>query len=295
MDLTDRLQKDPRCTGNDDDEMELVSSVLLARQPFLGRLILAAGTNRRTFVNNSQANYVAIDKPPARPPAAAVFSGKDLTPRFLDGLDPQGVRAILSAATQQHFPAKWVITDQGGRADHLFLLTSGRARYFFVTPDGRKHILLWLPPGEVFGTAALLTKPSTYIVSTETVQPSYMLVWKRATIRNLAKRYPRLVENALSIASDYLSMYVATHIALTSHTARQRLAQVLVNLTSGFGRKVFGGIELDVTNEDLAGAANVTHFTASRLLSEWSRNGALVKKRGKIVLRSPELLFRDSA
>jgi CRP-like cAMP-binding protein len=82
---------------------------------------------------------------------------------------------------------------------------------------------------------------------------------------------------------------------LTSNTARQRLVRVLANLASGFGRKVAGGIELDVTNEDLAYAANVTHFTVSRWLSEWSRSGILVKERGKVLLRSPELLFRESA
>ena|SRR5437899_2286839 len=122
-----------------------------------------------------------------------------------------------------------------------------------------------------------------------------MLVWKRATIRNLAHRYPRLTENALSGAVDYLNFYVATHVALTCHTAEQRLAKLLTTLAWGFGRKVREGIELDVTNEDLANAANVTHFTASRLLSEWSRKGILTKARGKILLRSPELLLRRSA
>jgi len=76
-----------------------------------------------------------------------------------------------------------------------------------------------------------------------------------------------LLENALSIASDYFTYYVATHVALTCHTARQRLAQVLVNLADGIGQQVPGGVQLDVTNEELANTANVTLFTASRLLS----------------------------
>jgi CRP-like cAMP-binding protein len=92
-----------------------------------------------------------------------------------------------------------------------------------------------------------------------------------------------------------MSIYVATHEALTCHTARERLAGVLANLVWGFGRKATGGIELDVTNEDLANAANVTHFTASRLLNEWSRKGILTKERGKILLHSPELLLRRGA
>ena len=294
MELSSSLRTNPRCSGNSDNDFELVSFTKLVRST-IDCLILTAETGWRLFVSSSHANYFSIDESQGKPSSSgALASWKGLTPRFFEGLEAEEISAVLSAATQKNFPAKCSITNQGSRADYLFLLTAGRARYFFVTKGGRKHILLWLPPGEVFGTTALLTKPSVYIVSTETVQPSYMLVWKRATIRNLAKRYPRLVENALSIASDYLSMYVATHIALTSHTARQRLAQVLANLASGFGHKVLGGIELDVTNEDLADAANVTHFTASRLLSEWNRSGALIKRRGKILLRSTELLFRDT-
>jgi CRP/FNR family transcriptional regulator, nitrogen oxide reductase regulator len=227
--------------------------------------------------------------------SADVFSSMEgLAPRFLEGLAPADAKVVLSAAKQHHFPASRVVTEQGDSADNLFLLTAGRARYFFLTKEGRKHILLWLPPGEVFGAVSLLTNPSTYIVSTETVKPSSVLVWKRATMMELVQRYPRLAENALAIASDYLRVYVATHIALTSNTARERLAQVLANLAFAFGRKVSDGIELDVTNEDLAHAANVTHFTVSRLLNEWNRMGAMAKRRGRILILSVELLLHKS-
>lgn len=225
--------------------------------------------------------------------ANLLSSIEGLSPRLFEGLKPEDVNLVLSAATLQHYPAKCVVAEQGDAASHLFLVMSGRARYFFITEKGRKNILLWLPPGEVFGVAALLRHTSTYIVSTETVQPSSILVWTRDAIQSLASRYPRLTENALSIASDYLNIYVATHEALTTRTSRERLARLLARLASGFGRKVPGGVELDVTNEELAHAANVSHFTASRLLGEWSQSGALTKKRGKILLRSAEWLFRD--
>src|SRR6202011_4209919 len=98
--------------------------------------------------------------------------------------------------------------------------------------------------------------------STEVLEDTWALVWDRETIRNLAERYPRLLENALLIAFDYLAFYRATHVSLTCHNARQRLAQVLVNLASGIGKKVPGGLELNVRNEELANEANVTLFTA---------------------------------
>jgi CRP/FNR family transcriptional regulator, nitrogen oxide reductase regulator len=57
------------------------------------------------------------------------------------------------------------------------------------------------------------------------------------------------------------------------------------------GQKVSGGIELDVTNEELAEAANITLHTASRLISEWQRADLIRKSRGKILLRSSKKLF----
>lgn len=212
-------------------------------------------------------------------------------PRLFEGIGQHDLAAIRAAATERRFLANSVITNQGNPAEHLFLLTTGRARYFFITEEGQKTLLLWLPSGEIIGGATFLAKPTKYFLSSETVKDTSVLVWGRATLRALAARHPRLLENALSMAGDYLAWYVADHVALSCHTARQRLAQVLIRLAEVIGQKVPGGVEFDATNEELASAANITPFTASRLVSEWQVNRAVAKRRGKILLRSPERLF----
>jgi CRP-like cAMP-binding protein len=183
------------------------------------------------------------------------------------------------------------MTYQGEPADHLLLLWKGRARYFFETPNGKKLIMIWITPGHSFGGAALSTRPSPYLLSTETVRDSVVLAWDGATIRGLARRFPQLLENAIIGAVDYLSWYIAAHAALCSQSARQRLASVLLGHASRMGERVSGGIEFDITNEELANAANITPYTASRILSEWQRTGAIRKQRGKIFVRSTERLF----
>jgi len=218
-----------------------------------------------------------------------------LKSRFLLGLEKPDLESILTPASHRRLPANSVVQNQGEPANRLFLLISGRARYFYITEEGRKILFLWLRPGDIFGAGALLAQPHSFLVSAETVKDSRVLVWDHATIRSLSERYPRLRDNALSIASDYFTYYVATHTALVSSSARERLAKILVNFANGIGQKVPGGVQLEVTNEELANEANVTVFTASRLLSEWQRNGALVKSRGKVLLRSPERLTLRAA
>jgi CRP-like cAMP-binding protein len=102
------------------------------------------------------------------------------------------------------------------------------------------------------------------------------------------------LENALVLALDHFSWYTSAYVALSSRTARERLARVLATLAPSIGQPVRGGIELPVTNEELADSANITHYTASRLLSHWKKHGAIGKQRGKILLRSPERLLLRS-
>ena len=218
----------------------------------------------------------------------------DLRSQFLDGLSQLDRKTILSVATQHRFAANSVATNQGHPADYFFLLTKGSARYFFVTDDGKKLLLRWLGPGDAFGGRTVLSSRSSYLVSTEMITDSSALAWDRATIRSLAEKFPRLLENALLMASDYVTWNLTAHIGLVCLTARQRVAQVLITLGRTIGKETAGGIVLDITNEDLANAANVTSFTASRLISEWQRSRVLEKRRGKVVLRSPEHLLLNT-
>ena len=214
----------------------------------------------------------------------------ELRSHFLDGLAPSTCERILRAATQRRFRANSVVTNHGHPADHLFLLTKGLVRFFFITDEGRKLLFRWLGPRDLFGGMTVLSVHSSYLFSTETVTDASVLVWERPTIRGLIAQHPRLLENALVTASDYLAWHLGAHIGLACHTARQRVAQVLVTLARTVGENAPGGIALRITNEELANAANVTPFTASRLMSAWQRNRALVKRRGKVLLLSPERL-----
>ena len=211
--------------------------------------------------------------------------------RFLAGLTPAVARTIVSAARQRRYMANSVIVNQGHPAEHFFLLVSGRARYFHLSRDGRKVNLKWLAPGDIFSPAALLSRPSEYLLSTEAVKDCLVLVWNRAAIRNLVKLYPPLIDNTLLITLDYLAFYRDAYTSLTSDSGSQRVAHVLANLASSVGHRVAGATEFHLYNEELANEANVNPFTVSRLLSDWQRKGILTKSRGKVRLIHPERLF----
>jgi CRP-like cAMP-binding protein len=212
---------------------------------------------------------------------------------LLEGLKPQEVDLALKAARQRKYSAKTVMTRQGEPANEIKVLLQGRARYFYETQMGKKLILNWITPGQTFaGLAALSGAPHVYPANTETVQDSVVLFWDGPTIRALAHQFPLILENAVVIATDrHIAWHLAAHIALCSETAQERLAHVLLTLAPLIGQKTPDGIQLDVTNEELADSVNITPYTTSRLISEWQKAGALRKRRGKILVRSAERFF----
>jgi CRP-like cAMP-binding protein len=215
-----------------------------------------------------------------------------LCPRFLTGLPEAQLNSVLSAAKHRRFAASSVIVHQGDPAERFFLLTSGHGRHFVITPKGKKISLHWLTCGQLIGGAALLVPRITYLASTELLSNGCALVWDRKTIRDLVRRCPELLDNALSIAvTEHLAWILASHVSLTSDNATGRVAHFLLSLASGVGVVDRCGIELQIKNEDLAAGASVTPFTASRVLSRWQRAGVLTKRRGKLLLRKPELLL----
>jgi len=214
--------------------------------------------------------------------------------RFLDGLTDRDRAMVVAAGRSQCVVATSVIVHQGDPAECLYLVTRGCARYFYVTPEGKKIMLMWVHTGEIFGATALVSRPSRYLVSAEMVKDGCLLAWTRSTIRTLAVRFPQLLENALALGVDYLTWYVSAHTSLICDRADQRVARVLVTLADGMGHKGAGGVTIGVTNEEVASMANITPFTASRILNRWQRLGAISKKRGQVLIRDPEQLFRPS-
>jgi CRP-like cAMP-binding protein len=129
--------------------------------------------------------------------------------------------------------------------------------------------------------------------SAQTIEPSELYRWSHAEARRLTRAYPLLAENALRIALLYLTEFADRHKNLTTRSAEQRLAGTLLNLAQRAGRQYPGGVQVDVTNEQLGSLADVGMFTASRTLKKWERAGAIGKLRGRVLVKTPEKLLTD--
>jgi CRP-like cAMP-binding protein len=211
--------------------------------------------------------------------------------RFFTGLEKSETNVILAAATRRKLKGGEIVARADEPASHLFLVKDGCVDYFVVTSDGREILLRRLVSGNIFGVGAFLSQPVGYVGTSKAVHNSEVFVWEHAVIRQLARAYPLLGENALRTVLRYVALFAERHIALVTKPAQERLAFALTSLGSRAGHMVPTGVEINIKNEDLASLADVSFFTASRFLQEWERKGAVEKSRGKVLIRSPEKLL----
>lgn len=210
---------------------------------------------------------------------------------LFSGLGQNEIKAVKEAAARRSIEASRIIVRANEIADRLFLIEAGFVDYYVSTEDGRDILLRRLAAGDVFGVASFLSNPIGYLGTAKAVRHINVLEWKDLLIRQLAKTYPQLVENALRTTLRYLALYAKRHIGLVSNTAQERLAWALTSLGSRTGHAVPNGMEVDIKNEDLASLADVGIFTTSRILKDWNRHKVLEKGRGKVIIRSPEKLL----
>ncbi len=212
---------------------------------------------------------------------------------LFQGLSPTELHAALEAAHRRHARREAFFFQQGDPASALYVLTSGRVRLTQVTPEGHQVILHLVHPGEMFGGIAALGD-ATYPVSAQAIEDCQALAWDGEQMARLMERTPRLAVNALRLLAGRVQELQDHVRELTTERVERRVARTLLRLARQAGRKVEGGvlIDLPLSRQDLAEMTGTTLFTVSRTLSHWEQQGIVEAGRERVLIRFPHGLVR---
>lgn len=206
--------------------------------------------------------------------------------RFLDGLTQAEINALLKTAKQEEISAHQVIQREDDLATRLWLLVTGLVVVYRLARNGNKVFVGWGVPGDTFGLATVLRRPAHYLVTIEAVQKGLLYAWDLPSCSDMLLGCSNIGKAVNSVAAGYLETVIDVLSTRAFQDAEQRLARVVLQSARQIGRSGGEGTELDLTNEQLAVAAHMSLFTATRKLSKWQELGMLNKYRGKIVLPS---------
>jgi CRP/FNR family transcriptional regulator, nitrogen oxide reductase regulator len=210
---------------------------------------------------------------------------------LLAGLSPSEMADVLALGRTLEVEPKARICTAGDRAEHVFVLLNGRVKYSWLTAKGDEIILRLFAPYESFGFATLLPKPLNYLGTAESLSACALRVWNHDEMTRLCSRYPQINTNALRIALQLLEAVSDRHCNLLDGSASRRVARALIDIGRRSGEIHSQGIDVHITNEQLASLADVSRYTVSRVLSGWNKAGVVTKLREKVRIHSPEDLL----
>ncbi|GIV68355.1 Crp/Fnr family transcriptional regulator [Caldilinea sp.] len=206
-------------------------------------------------------------------------------------LSDHELEMVARAAQLHHIEADQFFFFQDDPATAFYLLLQGRVRILQSTAEGHQVILRMIGPNEFFGGVTFLGD-TRYPASAQALTPSTALVWNGETVEGLMKRHPQIALNLLPIIVRRLQELQERYRELATDRVERRVARTLLRLVRQAGRKVENGVLIDfpLSRQDLAEMAGTTLFSASRILSNWERQGIVQAGRQRILITAPHKL-----
>lgn len=195
---------------------------------------------------------------------------------------------ISQQARTRRFAKGEFLFHQGDPAGFLYVLLQGRVRLIQTTPDGQEVLLRFVRDGEMFGGISVLGD-TTYPVSAQAADDCMTLCWDGETMAQLMERSPRLAVNALHLMAERIQELQDRLREMATERVERRIARALLRLLRQSGRKVEGGILIDLplSRQDLAEMTGTTIYTVSRVLTRWEQQGLIQSGRARILVRFP--------
>jgi CRP-like cAMP-binding protein len=199
------------------------------------------------------------------------------------GLSAATLEQIGRLCIRRSYPRDAVVFSQSDPGDSLFGVVTGRVRISASTAGGREVFLNIMEPGDTFGEIALLDgRPRT--ASAIATAPSELLIIKREQFLRLLATEPVLTDHLLRLLCARLRWVsgFAEESALLPVPAR--LARRLLSLGRLHGRDTGDGIELKVSQDEMARFLGLSRQIVNQHLQSWKARRWVGLGRGKIMI-----------
>jgi len=203
--------------------------------------------------------------------------------RLFRGLPEATIQRISALSMRRSYSNGAIVFSQADPGDALYGVVTGKIRISASSRNGKQMFLNIMEPGDTFGEIALLDGRHRTATASATT-PSELIIITRDHFLQLLKREPELVSHVMQLLCERIrwTSGLAEESALLS--VPERLARRLLSLGQLHGRKTPNGVELSISQEDVAQFLGLTRQAVNQHLQNWKTQGWLTLGRSKIVI-----------
>jgi CRP/FNR family transcriptional regulator, cyclic AMP receptor protein len=191
----------------------------------------------------------------------------------MGSLTPSDRAALLTMGTRVQFSDDDILVMQGDIGDVLYVLTGGMVKITVSAESGIETMLAVRSRGDLIGEFSVLdgTPRAAAVRAVGTVGAVRVT---RARFAAFTEAHPTALTAVTRSVVAKLRAGTERHAAERNWGARERLAQVIYDLATGYGEKAEDGgviIPLPLTQMELGELAGVAISTTERVLAEFRR------------------------
>ena len=151
------------------------------------------------------------------------------------------------------------------------------------TSAGEEVFLNVMGPGDAFGEIALLDGQARTATAT-TLAPTELIVVQRRQFIALLEREPRLAVHLIELLCKRVR-WTSEQVEDTSFlSAPERIAKRLLSLADVHGRTTTAGVQLKMSQEELAQFLGLSRQAVNRHLQVWKRKNWIGLGRGSVLI-----------
>lgn len=197
---------------------------------------------------------------------------------LLAGLNPGLARRLMDNVTVTSHESRDMLFREGAPADYFYAVLTGYVRLFRLSKEGREADIGVFGPSEIFGECAMFLG-SHHTFNAQAAEPATVARFDMAKIRQLMLEEPELALTMMNIMAKHLNDARENVANDRLHTAPQRVANYLLELSQTCGSGSKASFRLPFQKSLLAGKLGLAPEALSRAFSMLKRSGVSIRGR----------------
>jgi CRP-like cAMP-binding protein len=188
---------------------------------------------------------------------------------------------LLQPIDHYLYPPGSVIYEANSHKKFIFSIRRGMVKLVHVAQDGDNRIVRLLGPGSAIGLELLDGAEGYHHTAIAVTQVDLCKIPVATTIQ-LTREHPRLCATVGQQLQDQLNLADQWIVALSTGSARQRVAQLVLILEKFFSDEE--GAFMLLSREDMAAMTGIAVETVSRMIAEFKRQKILYRHRDNLYM-----------
>jgi CRP/FNR family transcriptional regulator len=200
-------------------------------------------------------------------------------------LNPEEMRALVSAAFRKTYRRGQAIFEQGDRAKEMFLIKAGRVKLSKVTEDGTE-VTLDIRQASDFVGETMLSEEIDYPVTAWCLQDTLVCGFDREGFERLVTAHPNIGLQVIRNLSRRIAWLTSRVDSMSATNLEERLYRVLANVAREHGVRGKRGvvIQFPLTHEDLSFLVGAHRVSITRAMKELEQSGKIIKDRKTYII-----------